>query len=404
MSIALARKLSRQGSYNRKLAAEAYRKWIESKPFRLEKDLDAVLAERAENAESDMSAAADGSVLIRCAPIAMISVRLRNDIRLATVAEWAKEDMSLTHPDKECADVAAIFACLLSNAIEYGARGESLFNQAAQYARMLEVDEPLLAAVRSSSDSGLESMPKGPLRSLCCILRHAARAKSPEKAVLAAVMAGEQPSAHASAVGALVGAQSGLAGLPASWDREISVCRPKSGQQQVRLPRPREYWPADLHSLTASLSWSAGASAVPAQHRGKQEKSDDNLEQEMRREFEGLVEKAATTGCKESLHKLGEMAHVEKGINASHKYMFSDFARTLRKRNWLQLALLHAARAAALSPEDSHTHFNLARIHWLAGDGNNARKALAETLRIVPDMEHAKALLEQIDNKASENG
>jgi tetratricopeptide (TPR) repeat protein len=310
--------------------------------------------------------------------------------------------MSLTHPDKECADVAAIFACLLSDSLEHGPRGESLFALAARYARNLEVEDDLLATVKNTSDSVLDTLQRGPLRSLCCVLRHASRAKSPEKAVLAAVMAGEQPSAHAAAVGALVGALNGLSGLPASWDKEISVCRPKSGHQQVRLARPRDYWPADIHSLTTALSWSPGASAVPVQRSGKQDASGNNVEQELRLEFEALVEKAATTGCKESLRKIGEMAHTEKGIDASHKYMFSDFAMALRKRNWLQLALLHAERAVALSPEDSHTHFNVARIHMLAGNGDNARKALEETLRIMPDMEHAKAMLDQMDKKEPE--
>jgi ADP-ribosylglycohydrolase len=249
MAIVLARKLARYGSYNRKLAAEIYRRWIDTEPFRLEKDLAEVLAERAESAKPT------GSVLARCVPIAVMSVRLHGDIRLTSVVEWIKEEMSLTHPDKECADVAAIFACMLSDSVEYGARGESLVTLAVRYGRMLEVEEDVLATVRySTSDSNLESMPKGPLKSLCCVLRCAARVKNPEKAVVAALTTTDQPSIHAAAVGALVGARHGLAGLPEAWGKNLSICRPKQGQPQVRQPRPRDYWPADIHSLAASLS------------------------------------------------------------------------------------------------------------------------------------------------------
>jgi Flp pilus assembly protein TadD len=79
--------------------------------------------------------------------------------------------------------------------------------------------------------------------------------------------------------------------------------------------------------------------------------------------------------------------------------MFSDFAMALRKRNWLHLAVLHAQRAVTLAPDDAHTHFNIARIHWQMGDGDKARKSLAEALRIMPDMAYAKAMLDQMDGR-----
>jgi tetratricopeptide (TPR) repeat protein len=135
------------------------------------------------------------------------------------------------------------------------------------------------------------------------------------------------------------------------------------------------------------------------QHSKRHETLVDDTEKKLRDEFEALAEKAAKDGCKESLHKLGEMALSVEGIDASHKYMFSDFAMMLRKRNWLDLALSHAQRAVALAPDDAHTHFNVARIHMQMGDGDKARRALEEVLSITPDMGYAKAMLDQLDGK-----
>jgi len=406
MAIALARKLARHGTYDPKLAVRVYNDWLDSEPFRVEPGLKDFLRNKLDSEdnpddETDSSLEASGSILARCVPIAMISVRLRSDIRLTSVAEWAVHDASLTHPDKETTDVAALFASLLSEAMEAGTQREALLALAAKQCRTLSIEDDVLSAIkRAAKDKPDQTMPKGALKTLCCALWHATQIKEPEKAIITAAMSGDQPSANAAATGALVGAMYGLRVIPAPWAMKISTCRPKTGQAQVRYPRPRLYWPSDIDSLATSLSWSEGASAVPVFQQGNTKVGAVNdVEQTMRALFESLVERAST-GCQDSLKQIGEMAKTETGIDARHMFMFSDFAMVLRKRGWLQLALTHAERVVSLAPEDSNAHFNLARIHWQMGDNDKAREELAETLRITPDMEYAKSLLDVLDGKA----
>jgi hypothetical protein len=259
------------------------------------------------------------------------------------------------------------------------------------------VESGVSAAVKSASAKELDqTLPKGPLKTLCHALWHAVRIKEPEEAVIASAMSGDQASANAAATGALVGAMRGLGALPSTWSRALATCRPKIGGH-VRFPRPRDYWPADIDSLAGALSWSAGARIVPVARHGSQENNQfDPVEQEMRQLFETLMERASSTGCRDSLRQLGEMAETEQAIEPAHKFMFADFSMGLRKRNWLPLALAHAEKVVSLAPDDEHAHFNIARIHWQMGDGDKARESLSEALRIMPDMGIAKTFLEYL--------
>ena len=94
-----------------------------------------------------------------------------------------------------------------------------------------------------------------------------------------------------------------------------------------------------------------------------------------------------------ALRALEDIAEVEEGIVAEHKYMFADFGIDLRKGHQPKIALAHAKRALSLAPGDSHAHFNIARIYHMLGQLDEAAQHLQIALEFSPDLECARDFL-----------
>jgi tetratricopeptide (TPR) repeat protein len=95
----------------------------------------------------------------------------------------------------------------------------------------------------------------------------------------------------------------------------------------------------------------------------------------------------------DALKAMEELAAVEEGIVAEHKYMFSDFGIDLRKGKQPKIALAHAKRAISLAPGDSHAHFNIARIYYVLDKLDEAEQHLLAALEFSPDLEYARDFL-----------
>jgi len=97
-----------------------------------------------------------------------------------------------------------------------------------------------------------------------------------------------------------------------------------------------------------------------------------------------------------TLKALRDIAEVEEGIVPEHKFMFAEFGIILRKRKLPEIALAHARRVLALSPGDSHAHFNIARIYHILGKLGDAEQHLLTALEFSPDLEDARKFLAYI--------
>ncbi len=87
---------------------------------------------------------------------------------------------------------------------------------------------------------------------------------------------------------------------------------------------------------------------------------------------------------KGALAALERIARTRDGIEPQHKFMFRDFGVALRKKKLNELALECARRAVALSPQDDHARFNLARILDIVGNYDEAQAQLGAARKLDP--------------------
>ncbi len=130
------------------------------------------------------------------------------------------------------------------------------------------------------------------------------------------------------------------------------------------------------------------AADLPADTRGAE------VESALRADFAMLlmkVRRGEDVGA--TLKALEDIARVEKGIVPEHKYMFAEFGINLRKGKLPQTALEHAKRALILAPDDSHAHFNIARIYHALDRPAEAEQHLLTALKFAPDLEYAREFL-----------
>ena len=97
-----------------------------------------------------------------------------------------------------------------------------------------------------------------------------------------------------------------------------------------------------------------------------------------------------------TLKALQAIAEVEEGIVPEHKYMFAEFGINLRKGKLPEIALAHAKRVLLLASDDSHAHFNIARIYHTLGKLGAAEQHLLVALEFSPDLEYARDFLAYI--------
>lgn len=99
------------------------------------------------------------------------------------------------------------------------------------------------------------------------------------------------------------------------------------------------------------------------------------------------MEMGDTKKAKEVFKKLSE---VEAMFEEENKHIFNEFGIELRKANMVDEALANYTKAIAISPEDEHLHFNIARIHFDKQEWDSALEWLKKALQINPHFRDAK--------------
>ncbi len=254
LALMLARTLVRDGDWNAEPVRASYVHWYQSGPFDVGATTSSALRRGVLNQESQ----ANGS-LMRISPLGLFGAGGR--LSIAEVAERARGDSTLTHPNPVCQDACAVFVAALTVAIRDGADAEATYQTALATAREPSVRVALTEA-RHSPASDFLSNQGWVLIALRNAFHRLLRSATFQRGLQATVEAGGDADTNGAIAGALLGAVHGREAIPATWRRAVLTCRPLVEAGALR-PRPREFWPIDALELAENLvlAGERGASA-----------------------------------------------------------------------------------------------------------------------------------------------
>jgi ADP-ribosylglycohydrolase len=247
MALILARSLLEKGTYVQDAAREAYEFWLDSAPFDV--GMTVLSGIRYEpNHESQANGA-----LMRISPLGIFGANQAAD----QLAEWARRDAYITHPNRVCVDVNALYTLAIAKAVREPVTPRELHAAIESWAGELNVQPSVLETVRRSrvappADYVLQQ--GWVLIAFQNTLWQLVNAGSLEEAVVDTVMRGGDTDTNAAICGALLGAVHGLDSVPDQWRTAVLTCRPQEGRPGVHRPRPQVFWPVDALELAEMLA------------------------------------------------------------------------------------------------------------------------------------------------------
>ena len=246
MALMLARMLAEQGRYDREKAKKAYIFWLHSDPF----DCGMTVASGLQG-RPKLDSQANGA-LMRISPLGIFGAN--HD--LSNVAEWARQDASITHPHPVCRQANALFAMAIAHAVCRGCDARDLYGRIVAWAEDMKVDESLLNATKGAAEAPPDDYTHQQgwvLTAFCNALWQLLHAENLEQAVVDTIMRGGDTDTNAAITGALLGAVWGRNAIPDRWSECVLNCRPEAGQPNVFRPRPECFWPVDALELAGQL-------------------------------------------------------------------------------------------------------------------------------------------------------
>ena len=261
LALALARAVRAVGHFDAEVVAEAYVSWLESEPF----DAGATVTQacragrgappgsRAEamRAAASPTSQANGA-LMRLSTLAVHLAFASDAVRDAAV----RADTELTHPHPACVGASLVFAHALAFAVRAGAPAALVHAEALRRAEADDVPPEVRAWARASMHPlDLDFTDKmGWVRLAFTQALAALRENAPPMEVLRRIVRqGGDTDTNAAIAGALLGAVHGAGAWPPDAVDRVLTCRPLQGLPGVHRPRPRTYWPVDLHVLAEQL-------------------------------------------------------------------------------------------------------------------------------------------------------
>lgn len=246
LALSLARLLVRLGRYDAAEARKVYVSWLNSKPFDCGETIRCGL-----QGQPKLESQANGAMM-RISPLGIFGARHA----LPEVAEWARQDAALTHPNPVCRQANALFAVAIADAVRSASSAAEVHQGITEWARQGDVDASILDVVVTSASAP-------PAEYFCqkgwvLIAFHNAlwqllHASNLEEAVVDTVMRGGDTDTNAAICGALLGAVHGREAIPDRWTECLRNCRPLAGKAHVFRPRPRRFWPVDAMELAERL-------------------------------------------------------------------------------------------------------------------------------------------------------
>jgi ADP-ribosylglycohydrolase/fructose-1,6-bisphosphatase/inositol monophosphatase family enzyme len=263
LALMLARSIVRTGGYDPEASAQAYHFWFRSRPFDCGSTIRSALSGiRAADAAAGRAATAareaanpepqsNGS-LMRASPLGIWGHRLP----AGELAEAARTDAALTHPNPVCRDATAAFVVAIAHGVASGEGPGAMHARALEWTASGARCAPVIDALRSAQHdppADFITHPGWVLVALQNAFYQLLHAPSLEEAVVRTVMSGGDTDTNAAIAGALAGAAHGRAAVPAQWRRMVLSSRPLEGLAAVERPRPRACWPVDALELAERL-------------------------------------------------------------------------------------------------------------------------------------------------------
>ncbi len=174
-----------------------------------------------------------------------------------------------------------------------------------------------------------------------------------------------------------------------------SFSLPMPGEKNSRIVREEQFSDySEGDALGTSSADSSGDFLLPKQASSK--KIDSIRAFNLGKRFKGEFESALGLWRKGkkalAVRKFYELLKKEEIFIEAHKHMFTEFAIELRKMNQNDLAIGFALRCADLSPDDSHTYFNVARLYYEFKNYTESVFYLDKALELEPDLFAALSL------------
>jgi ADP-ribosylglycohydrolase len=245
-ALVLARTLVAHGAYCPETARRAYQEWFGTRPF----DCGCTIASGLSGRPNHDSQA--NGALMRISPLGVFCWNVDTE----RTEELARQDARITHPHPICLQANALFAVAISTAIRARTAADKLYSDLVDRAKQMKIDPRLLQATLEASCSKPDDFTTQQgwvVIAYQNALWQLLHASSLEEGLVDTVMAGGDTDTNASIAGALLGAVHGRMAVPRQWEEKVLSCRPKSGEPNVRRPRPEFLWPVDVLEISMSL-------------------------------------------------------------------------------------------------------------------------------------------------------
>jgi ADP-ribosylglycohydrolase len=170
--------------------------------------------------------------------------------------DMARQDAKLTHPHEVCQDANAVFVATLGFAIRSGASKSEVYDYAIELAVSGSFEQSVVDRLRAAGEhprQDFTSQMGWVLIAFQNAFFRLLHAESIEDGVVDTVRAGGDTDTNAAIVGALLGAVHGRDRIPKQWVDRLLACRPIGGLEDIKHPRPAEYWPVDALVLAENL-------------------------------------------------------------------------------------------------------------------------------------------------------
>jgi len=246
LALLLARMLVKEGTYRADKAFEAYRYWLSSNPF------DCGTTTSSGLRGFPVVASQANGALMRISPLGIFGAK----VPLTQVAEWARQDAALTHPNPVCQQANALFAMAISQAIQTALEPKDLYLRIVRWAEEQGVEPALMQVIREAAESAsadYHTHQGWVLIGFQNALYQLLHAPNMEEGVVDTIMRGGDTDTNAAICGALLGAVYGMDSIPLQWVTSVLTCRPKIGTSGVNRPRPECFWPVDALELAEAL-------------------------------------------------------------------------------------------------------------------------------------------------------
>ena len=262
LALMLARTLVTADGYDPALAAASYAYWYATDPFdagnTTRRALGATVGVRdggdaleAATRAADPASQANGS-LMRASPLGIWGAGMDPD----RLADTARADSRVTHPNAVCQEACAVFVIAIAYAVGSGASAGEVYRYARSWAERNSREPAVVEAVAAAEPSPPADFLANAgwvLLALQNAFYRLLHSETLEEAIVDTVMAGGDTDTNAAIAGALLGAVQGRNAVPRQWRNAVLTCRPLAGAPGILRPRPKPFWPVDALELAERL-------------------------------------------------------------------------------------------------------------------------------------------------------